>query len=612
MAEKSRIASTQVGLGAGVRPGHGAPGARPMRMVWVGPLLGADASPAPIAIDKAGFRELMSAWRPRLALEVPNRLGGATRTLEVALEFTEPRSFQPDDVAQAVPEIRGLLAVRATLGRLIDEPLELDTVAQRLVADGADPEWARRFQRALEQTRRDMAGAPEPRSARAAGNDRLGGILDMVALPGQTSVAASDPFERLVRTVAGATGRQRRAEKSLSADVMAQLDAVIGPQVDAIVHAPEFLALESAWRGLQLLVERIDFRKGIVLEVLAAPPEAMVDALRRHVADPELEASRSPALTVIWVDREFDATARDVAALGELARIGESLQVPVVTAVGPAFFGVRAAQQLADLSPLWDHLRRPEYIPFGALRDEPGAAYLGLTFPRILGRMPHGPQGRAVRGFEWAEPTDEPAALPWLRGVAGLAARVAASQAESGWPAAITGAGGGGLIEDLPVASFALDESRRAIAPLDAVLPESMLEELEEAGFTVLSARSQGDQAVVHAAPVVARPKAARASPQARVERRENTLAYRMVAAQVAGAVRDAAARVRAGADAEGLRSGIEESLRTLLGLEGDRLAVAIEPAETPGAFAVGLHVRTPAVVQGAEVALDLAIELRV
>lgn len=611
MADKSRIASAQVGFGAGAHPGERAHDTRPMRMLWVGPLLGNEADArAPVAIDGTGFRELMSTWRPRLALDVPNRLGGAPRTLEVALAFAEPRAFHPEAVAQGVPAIRGLLAVRATLGRLIEEPLALATVAERLVADGADPEWSRRFQRALEQTRAEPAAASESRSS--AAGDQLGGILDMVALPGQTSPPSSDPFERLVRTVAGGTGRQRSAEKSLSADVMSQLDAVIGPQIEAIVHAPEFLALESAWRGLQLLVERTDFRKDIVLEVLAAPPEAMVDALRRHVADPELAASRSPALTVIWVDREFDATARDVAALGELARIGESLQVPVMTSVGPSFFGVRAAQQVVDLSPLWDHLRRPEYIPFGALRDEPGAAYLGLTFPRILGRMPHGPQGRAVRGFEWAEPTDEPAALPWLRGVAGLAARVAASQAESGWPAAITGAGGGGLIEDLPVASFALDESRRAIAPLDAVLPESMLEELEEAGFTVLSARSQGDQAVVHAAPVVARPKAARASPQARVERRENTLAYRMVAAQVASAVRDAAARVRAGADAEGLRSGIEESLRTLLGLEGDRLAVAIEPAETPGAFAVGLHVRTPALVQGAEVALDLAIELRV
>lgn len=43
--------------------------------------------------------------------------------------------------------------------------------------------------------------------------------------------------------------------------MIAELDRLLGKQMDAILHHPDFQALESAWRGLKLLVDRTDFRK---------------------------------------------------------------------------------------------------------------------------------------------------------------------------------------------------------------------------------------------------------------------------------------------------------------------------------------------------------------
>ncbi|WP_423383675.1 type VI secretion system contractile sheath domain-containing protein [Burkholderia sp. LMG 32019] len=39
---------------------------------------------------------------------------------------------------------------------------------------------------------------------------------------------------------------------------LAAIDRLLGRQIDSILHHPAFQALESAWRGLQFLVDRTD------------------------------------------------------------------------------------------------------------------------------------------------------------------------------------------------------------------------------------------------------------------------------------------------------------------------------------------------------------------
>src|SRR5262245_18499513 len=39
---------------------------------------------------------------------------------------------------------------------------------------------------------------------------------------------------------------------------IATIDELIGRQLDAILHHPEFQALEQAWRGLKFVVDRVD------------------------------------------------------------------------------------------------------------------------------------------------------------------------------------------------------------------------------------------------------------------------------------------------------------------------------------------------------------------
>ncbi len=62
--------------------------------------------------------------------------------------------------------------------------------------------------------------------------------------------------------------RQQPTNKQRVDQMLAQIDARIGKQVDVILHNPGFQALESSWRGLRFLVDRTDFRENTLIDVL--------------------------------------------------------------------------------------------------------------------------------------------------------------------------------------------------------------------------------------------------------------------------------------------------------------------------------------------------------
>jgi len=66
-------------------------------------------------------------------------------------------------------------------------------------------------------------------------------------------------------------------KKAMVDRMIAEIDAKLSRQMDEILHHPQFQALESAWRGLELLVERTNFRENIKLEILNASKQDLLD-----------------------------------------------------------------------------------------------------------------------------------------------------------------------------------------------------------------------------------------------------------------------------------------------------------------------------------------------
>ncbi len=70
---------------------------------------------------------------------------------------------------------------------------------------------------------------------------------------------------------------QQPVNKHRVDQMIAEIDRALSKQMDVILHQPQFQQLESAWRGLKLLVDRTDFRENIKLEMLHVTKEELLD-----------------------------------------------------------------------------------------------------------------------------------------------------------------------------------------------------------------------------------------------------------------------------------------------------------------------------------------------
>ena len=80
-----------------------------------------------------------------------------------------------------------------------------------------------------------------------------------VARQGVTAFIAS-----ILQSTASAEPVNKLAVDSMIADI----DERISRQMDVIIHAPAFQQVESFWRSLKTMVDRVDFRENIKVNVL--------------------------------------------------------------------------------------------------------------------------------------------------------------------------------------------------------------------------------------------------------------------------------------------------------------------------------------------------------
>ena len=102
-------------------------------------------------------------------------------------------------------------------------------------------------------------------------------LLDQIVQ--QTKMQPSDDGYDIAKRGVGAfiaellsdENQEERVNKNLVDRMIAELDSKLSLQVDEILHHKEFQKIESAWRGLKLLVDRTDFTQNIKISLLNMP-----------------------------------------------------------------------------------------------------------------------------------------------------------------------------------------------------------------------------------------------------------------------------------------------------------------------------------------------------
>ncbi|EQA5709323.1 type VI secretion system contractile sheath large subunit, partial [Cronobacter sakazakii] len=305
------------------------------------------------------------------------------------------------------------------------------------------------------------------------------------------------------------SGQQvEKLDKTLLDHHIAELDRQISRQLDTVMHHPEFQQVESLWRGLKHLVDRTDYRQNVRTEILDIAkedlrqdfedaPEIIQSGLYWHTYTAEYDTPGGEPVGAVISSYEFDASAQDMALLRNISKVSAAAHMPFIGAVGPKFFLKDSMEEVAAIKDIGNYFDRAEYIKWKSFRDTDDARYIGLTLPRVLGRLPYGPDTVPVRSFNYVEEVKGPdhEKYLWTSASFAFAANMVKSFINNGWCVQIRGPQAGGAVQDLPIHLYDLGTGNQVKIPSEVMIPETREFEFANLGFIPLSYYKNRDYA---------------------------------------------------------------------------------------------------------------------
>jgi type VI secretion system protein ImpC len=290
-----------------------------------------------------------------------------------------------------------------------------------------------------------------------------------------------------------------RFDKGKVLEVIDHIDSLIDDQMNEILHHPTFQALESSWRGLEDLVSHTNFKANIAIDILDVAKDELAEdfennssnlfngALFNKVYIQEYDQyGGKPFGTMIGL-YEFGATPADLTWLQRAGKIANASHCPFVAAASHKFFGAESAEEVAAIKDLESVLAHPRYGRWNALRDTEEAAYLGLTFPRYVLRLPWDPDKNPCNVLNFTEEAlGDSKKYLWGNSAILFARNLVKAFEISGWCQSIRGPKGGGLVQGLPVDTFTLRGQDEMKAPVEVAIPDYREFEFAKGGFIPL------------------------------------------------------------------------------------------------------------------------------
>src|SRR5579871_5758232 len=291
----------------------------------------------------------------------------------------------------------------------------------------------------------------------------------------------------------------RDAEAMINSYV-ARIDRLLSIQLNEILHHPAFQKLEGSWRGLKYMLDQSETNDGLKIKVLNVTkrdllrdlqraPEFDQSTLFKKVYEEEFGIFGGAPFASLIGDYEFTKSPEDIELLERIGMTAAAAHAPFLSAASPEFFNMESFATLdapRDMSKVFD---TTEYAKWKSFRASEDSRYVGLTCPRVLGRLPYGKDTKSVDTFHYEENVDgtDHSKYLWTNAAYSLAARLTNAYALYGWCAAIRGVEGGGLVEGLPVHNFYTDEGDVAMkCPTEVPITDRREKELADLGFVPL------------------------------------------------------------------------------------------------------------------------------
>jgi type VI secretion system protein ImpC len=348
-----------------------------------------------------------------------------------------------------------------------------------------------------------------------------GSLLDQIL--SETKLAPSDEGYEVAKRGIGAFITEmlapnrsgERVDKVIIDQMIAEIDKRISAQINEIMHHPKVQQLESAWRGLKYLIDKVDFRENIRVELLNCSkedllqdfedsPEVVKSGLYRTVYSAEYGTFGGKPFGLMIANYDFGPGPQDMALLSKVASVAAMSHTPFIANTAPQMFGIDKFEDLPRLKDLQSQFEGPRYV--------------GLTLPRFLLRLPYGQNTVPTKSFNFEEDVvGRHESYLWGPASIAFATRVADSFAKYRWCPNIIGPQAGGAVDNLPLHQFeAMGEIQTKI-PTEVQLTERREFELSEQGFIGLVFRKGSNNAAFFSANSCQKPKLFGNSPEGKV-----------------------------------------------------------------------------------------------
>jgi type VI secretion system protein ImpC len=310
-------------------------------------------------VDRDEFDAVLADAAPTLRLVLSS-------DMTVDVQIRELDDFHPDQLFERVPQFARLRALRA---RLLNASTFGDAAAE-------------------------LAAPPRPTSTSLSSANLLDAIVGDT-IPNRDRESTDDLYAFIQRSMAPylvARPDPRQAE------LVAQVDGALSAALRALLHHPEFQALEALWRGVFRLVRDVDTGEQLQIHLFDITRDELAQELRGArssrpvplVSQLEATAPRDDGgWRVIVAHFAFAGSTEGVAVLETLAGLASTLGAACL------------AEALPDLA--MGDLPEAAAPRWQQLRASPSASALGLALPRVLLRLPFGKDSDEIEHFAFEE-----------------------------------------------------------------------------------------------------------------------------------------------------------------------------------------------------------------
>lgn len=524
-----------------------------------------------VEVDRDNLPEFMMSINPRLAIQVKNTLGDGAENLNAELFFKSIDDFGPVRIAQQVPKLNKIYTSRIRLNDLVVK-LEGNDQLQELIKEiAADTDLRSALKSQIDavlKANKQTVTANFATTSDQVDSEKINVETTDNAQSTEAAPNAEKPAEAAAATDAAPTppaGDAKPAREILkelfvngklardpSAEVgacnmlielllkieeakitmiknplvfteklIADIDSVLSNQINEILHNQVFQQLEGTWRGLYYLVMNTETSTQLKIRILNATQKELLDDLEhaiefdqsqlfKKVYEEEYGTFGGHPYSCLIGAYEFTRHPQDILLLEKISNVAAAAHAPFIGAAHPKMFDMDSFIHLGEPRDISKIFESTEMIKWRSFRDSEDSRYVALVLPRVLMRLPYGPDTLPVDGMNYVESIDgaDNTEFCWGNAAFVLGQRIGNAVSLYKWPAAIRGVEGGGLVEGLPAYTFKTTDGDIALkCPTEIAITDRREKELSNMGFLAICHSKGTDYAAFFGGQTTQKPK---------------------------------------------------------------------------------------------------------